>query len=107
MTTLSSISYFSSFNDFIPALFNFSTAFTTLLSPSCAFWILFLKPPSSTSVFTPLIYPGFINIWSSLSLSTLSCQSGLLLSPLALPILFPGTLKRLAMTMSVPVFLLN
>ena len=91
ITNLSSISYSSSFNVFIPVLFSSSTAFTTFLSPSYALLILSFRFPSSIIVFTPLIYSGFINFWFLLSFSTLSCQSGLLLNPFAFSMLFPGT----------------
>ena len=56
-----SIFHSSSFNVFIPALFNSSTAFTTFLFPSCAFFILSFRFSSSIIVSAPLIYSGFIN----------------------------------------------
>ena len=91
ITILFSIFHSSFFSVFIPALFSFSTTFTTFSSPSYAFLILSFRSSSSTIVSTPLIYSGFISFWSSLSFSTPSYQSGLLLSLSAFPMLFPGT----------------
>ena len=91
VTIPSSISHSSSFSVFIPTLFSFSTAFTTLLSSSYALLILFFRSPSSIIVLAPLIYSGFISFWSLLSFSTPSCQLGLLLSLSVFFMLFPGT----------------
>ena len=90
ITILSSIFHSLSFNIFIPALFNFSTAFTIFSFSSYAFLILSFRFSSSIIVSTPLIYSGFINFWSLLSFSTLSYQSSLLLNLSIFPILFPG-----------------
>ena len=76
-------------------LFQFSLVVLLLsllfLSPSCAFLILSFRFPSFTIISTLLIYSGFTNFWSSLSLSTPFCQSGLLLGLSTFPMLFPGT----------------
>ena len=86
----------SSLNIFTLARFISSTAFTTSSSFASDFLTSSSRSTpstiiSTTSVLLTFSYSGFINVSSSLSLSTLTSQSGLLLRLSVFPILLPGT----------------